>query len=104
MEQVNKTKTDVKNQLLANLITSNRAENARLLQTNKRKRIEHRIDATAFKRTKLDEGVGSRRTFTTSQNGLPGTCRGSSPASMIGFLGVLSIKVILQLSKTSGCL
>ena len=75
-EQVNKTKGDVKNQLLANLITSNRAENAKLLRSNKRKRNEHRIDPVAFKRTKLDEGVGSRRTFTTSQEWFAGDLSG----------------------------
>ena len=66
-EQVNKTKADVKNQLLANLITSNRHKNAKLLKNGKRKRNEHRIDPVAFKMTKLDDGVGSRRTFSTSQ-------------------------------------
>ena len=101
-EQVNKTDTSIKNQLISNLINANRAENAKL-RGKKRKRIEHLIDAQAFKRTKLDEGVGSRRTFTTSQEWYAGDLSGLK--SCFSDWAVQFIKVTLpQLCRTSVCL
>ena len=66
-DQVTKTELSVKNQGIANLITMNKIANDKLRGT-KRKGIEHRLDAQAFKRTKLDDGVGSRRNFTTAHD------------------------------------